>query len=313
MTEDKSTRDAIGDELSALGEKNGDVVVLDADLSVSTQTNKFAKKFPERFFDAGCAEQNMVSVAAGLAASGKIPFASTYAIFASGRAWDQVRSAAHDKLNVKIVVSHAGLTNSSDGASHQSLEDIALMRVLPNMTVIAPADYVEARWAIASAAKTPGTFYIRLNRTKGPIFYDDKYQFKIGKASVLNEGKDLCIIAAGTMVAKAMEVAKLLEGDGISTKVVSMSTIKPLDTDAIISAAKETGAVVTVEEHSVHGGLGSAVAEVLMQARVHVPFKIMGVNDLFGQSGDYEELLKEYGLDTGSIHKTGKQIHKKKK
>lgn len=313
MTEQKSTRDAIGDALVQLGEENREVVVLDADLSVSTQTSKFARKFPERFFDAGCAEQNMISVAAGLASAGKVAYASTYAIFASGRAWEQIRSAAHDKLNVKIVVSHAGLTNSSDGASHQSLEDIALMRVIPNVTVVVPADYVEAKKAIIHAARCPGPFYIRLNRIKGPLLYDEGYEFKSGTASVLREGKDICIIAAGTMVAKAVEAAKLLEIDGISAKVVNMSTIKPLDKHAIVSAAEETGAIVTVEEHSIHGGLGSSVAEVLIQEGIPVHFRMVGVADRFGQSGEYEELLKEYGLDTESIHKAAKQVHKNKK
>ncbi len=313
MTELKSTRDAYGEVLVELGEKNRDIVVLDADLSVSTKTCKFAKRFPERFFDVGCAEQNLIGTAAGLSAGGKIAFASTYAIFATGRAWEQIRSLiAHDKLDVKIVVTHAGLTNSYDGASHQSLEDIALMRVIPNMTLIVPADAIETKKAIKASVKISGPVYIRLSRIKTPIIFDDNYKFVIGKGVELTEGKELSIIATGTMVSKSLEAAKILKRVGIEARVINIHTIKPIDKGLILKAAKETGAILTVEEHSIYGGLGSSVAEILAQETEYVPFKILGVKDRFGQSGDYEELLKEYGLTSGGIYKAAKQVYRKK-
>jgi transketolase len=283
----KSTRDAYGDALVALGTEKEEVVVLDADLSVSTQTNKFAKKYPERFFNVGCAEQNLIGVAAGLAVAGKTPFVSTYAIF-SNRAWEQIRNTvAHDNLNVKIAVSHAGLTNGPDGASHQSLEDIALMRVIPNMTVIVPSDAVEAEKAVISEACRAGPTYIRLNRVKTPIIFDENnYNFVHGKAVLLNDGADLAIIATGTMVYEALEASKMLKKEDVDTCVLNIHTIKPIDKNIIIKIAKETGAVITVEEHSIYGGLGGAVAEILAET-YPVPMKIMGVNDKFGESGEY--------------------------
>ena len=258
----KSTRDAYGDALLELVEDTN-VVVLDADLSVSTQTNKFAKRYPERFFNVGCAEQNLIGVAAGLAIAGKIAFASTYAIF-SHRAWEQIRNTvAHDNLNVKIAVSHAGLTNAPDGASHQSLEDIALMRVIPKMRVIVPGDAVETEKAVLTEAYSPGPAYIRLNRVKTPIIFDDTYEFRLGKVVKLIDGDDLAIIASGTMIHEALDAAKKLAQEShVSTCVLNLHTIKPLDKESIIQVAKETGAIVTVEEHSIYGGLGSAVAEV---------------------------------------------------
>ena len=297
-----------------LGEGNRDVVVLDADLSVSTQTAKFADRFPERFFNVGCAEQDLLGTAAGLAAGGKTAFASTYAIFASGRGWEQIRSLiAHDKLNVKIVVSHAGLSNSSDGASHQSLEDIALMRVIPNMTVIVPADAIEAKKAIKASVKIPGPVYIRLSRVKTPlIFNENNYEFVVGKGIRLTEGKDLSIIASGSMVPKSLEAAEMLKREGIDARVINISTIKPIDKEILLKAARETDAILTVEEHSVYGGLGSSVAEFLIQEVRPVLFKILGVEDRFGQSGGYEELLKEYGLTSEEIYKSAKQVLKKK-
>ncbi|MBN2251897.1 MAG: transketolase family protein [Candidatus Altiarchaeota archaeon] len=312
MVEARSTRDAYGEALVALGEEDLEIVVLDADLSVSTGTCKFARKFPERFFDVGCAEQNLIGVAAGLAAGGKTVFASTYAVFASGRAWEQIRFLAHDELNVKIVVTHAGLTNSSDGASHQSLEDMALMRVIPGMTVIVPVDFVEAEKAIKASAAIPGPVYIRLNRTKTPTLFDVDYVFEAGKGVELKNGDDMSIIATGTMVAESLKAAEMLEREGIHARVVNLHTIKPLDQDIILKAADETGAVLTVEEHSIYGGLGSAVAEVLMQENKPTSFRIRGTMDRFGQSGDYDELLMEYGLDSGSIYKAAKLVFKDK-
>ena len=303
----KSTRDAYGDALVALGEKKKEIVVLDADLSASTQTNKFAVKYPKRFFNVGCAEQNLIGVAAGLAIAGKTSFASTYAIF-SNRAWEQIRNTvAHDNLNVKIAVSHAGLTNAPDGASHQSLEDIALMRVIPNLTVIVPVDAVEAEKAVTSEATRTGPAYIRLNRVKTPIIFDDDYEFRIGKAVKLTDGDDLTIVATGTMVFEAMDAAKMLQEEDISACVLNVHTLKPIDKQSIIKEAKRTGAVVTVEEHSIYGGLGSAVAEVLV-VNYPVPMKIIGVNDVFGESGEYNQLLEEYGLTSGNIFKSAKEL-----
>ena len=308
----KSTRDAYGDALVALGKEKEEVVVLDADLSVSTQTNKFAKEYPERFFNVGCAEQNLIGVAAGLAVAGKTAFASTYAIF-SNRAWEQIRNTvAHDNLNVKIAVSHAGLTNAPDGASHQSLEDIALMRVIPNIAVIVPSDAVEAEKAVITEASRAGPAYLRFNRVKTPCIFDEKYEFEIGKAVKLISGGDLTIIATGTMVHEAMNAAKMLAEENISTCVLNIHTIKPIDRESIINVAKETGAIVTVEEHSIYGGLGSAVAEILVE-KYPVPMKIIGVNDIFGESGEYNELLEKYGLTSNNIFKSAKELLEKRR
>jgi len=252
-----ATRDAYGEALAELGETNKDVVVLDADLSGSTKTAIFAKKFPERFFNMGIAEQNMMGTAAGLAASGKIPFASTFAIFATGRAWEQVRqSIAYPKLNVKIVATHAGITVGEDGASHQSVEDIAVMRVIPNMTVIVPADGVETKKVINEIVRYRGPVYVRLSRGKSPVVLDDSYSFEIGKGVVLKDGTDVSLIACGVMVYKALQAADILGKEGVSARVINISSIKPIDVDLIIRAARETGCVVTAEEHSIVGGLG---------------------------------------------------------
>lgn len=312
VVESKSTRDAYGDALITLGEEKKEVVVLDADLSVSTQTNKFAKKYPERFFNVGCAEQNLIGTAAGFATVRKIPFVSTYAIFAN-RAWEQIRNTvAHDNLNVKIAVSHAGLTNGPDGASHQSLEDIALMRVIPNMKVIVPSDAIEAEKAVISEAYQAGPAYIRLNRVKTPIIFNEDYEFRFGKAVKLLDGEDLTIISTGMMVYEALDAAKRLREENISACVLNVHTIKPIDKESIINSANETGAIVTVEEHSVHGGLGSAVAEVLVE-NYPVPMKIIGVNDVFGESGEYGELIKKYGLTSRNIVKSTKELLEKKR
>ncbi len=309
--ESKSTRDAYGDALLRLGD-NPDVVVLDADLSVSTQTGRFAGKYPSRFIDTGCAEQNLMGVAAGLAIAGKIPFASTYAIF-SMRAWEQIRNTiAHDTLSVKIAVSHAGLTNGPDGASHQSLEDIALMRVIPRMSVINPCDAVETMGAVISETARRGPAYIRLNRAKTPVIFDETYSFRFGEAVRLTDGDDLAIFATGTMVHKACEASEVLKREGIDARVINIHTIKPLDEKTIIRAAKETGAVISVEEHSIFGGLGGAIAEVLGE-QYPVPMKIIGVKDVFGESGEYEELLEKFGLTTLNIVTSAKEILRRKK
>jgi transketolase len=307
----KSTRDAYGDALIELGEDSR-VVVLDADLSVSTQTNKFACRYPSRFINVGCAEQNLMGVAAGLAIAGKIPFASTYSIF-SMRAWEQIRNTiAHDKLSVKIAVSHAGLTNGPDGASHQSLEDLALMRVIPNMSVINPCDAIETIGAIRSEISRKGPAYIRLNRSKTPVIYDNNYQFRFGKAVKLVDGSDISIFATGTMVHKALEASEILKKENISACVINIHSIKPLDENAVIRTARETGAVISIEEHSIFGGLGGAIAEILAEY-CPTPMKIIGVRDIFGESGEYEELLKKFGLTTMNLVTSAREIIGRKK
>jgi len=307
-----ATRDAYGEALAELGETNKDVVVLDADLSGSTKTAIFAKKFPERFFNMGIAEQNMMGTAAGLAASGKIPFASTFAIFATGRAWEQVRqSIAYPKLNVKIVATHAGITVGEDGASHQSVEDIAVMRVIPNMTVIVPADGVETKKVINEIVRYRGPVYVRLSRGKSPVVLDDSYSFEIGKGVVLKDGTDVSLIACGVMVYKALQAADILGKEGVSARVINISSIKPIDVDLIIRAARETGCVVTAEEHSIVGGLGGAVAEVLAE-NCPVPVKRVGIEDKFGTSGDADLLMEVYGLTSENIAKAAREVIKKK-
>lgn len=303
----KSTRDSYGDTLLKIG-SNNQIVVLDADLSVSTQTNKFAKKYPDRFINVGCAEQNLIGVAVGLAISGKIAFASTYAIF-SNRAWEQIRSMAHDNLNVKIVVSHSGLTNGPDGASHQSLEDITIMRVIPNMTVIVPSDAIETEKVIISEVDRKGPAYIRLNRSKTPVINNEDYEFKIGKVVKLVDGNDLTIISTGTMVYESLEAAKILKSDGIYASVLNVHTIKPIDRDAIVRAAKKTDRILTVEEHSICGGLGSTVAEILGE-EYPIIMKMIGTRDTFGESGEYRELLKKHGLVAENIAKSAKELIK---
>lgn len=307
-----ATRDAYGDALVALGKKRNDVVALDADLSGSTKTAKFAKMFPDRFFNIGIAEQDMIGTAAGLAIGGKLPFASTFAVFATGRAWEQVRqSVCYPNLNVKIVASHAGITVGEDGGSHQSVEDIAVMRVLPNMTVIVPADGPETMQAIEAVAEHKGPCYVRVGRNKVPTLFGEDYKFKIGKAHVFHEGRDAAIIAAGIMVAEALTARDLLKAEGIDAGVINMSTIKPLDADAVIAAAKRCGAIVTAEEHSIIGGLGGAVAEALAES-APVPMKRIGVKDLFGTSGDQEGLLKHYGMSASDIVAAVKEVIKMK-
>ncbi len=307
-----ATRDAYGQALAELGALNDKVVVLDADLSKSTKTNDFKKVFPERFFNMGIAEQNLLGTAAGFAAAGKIPFASSFAVFAVGRAYDQIRnSIAYPKLNVKIAATHAGLTVGEDGGSHQMLEDIALMRALPNMTVIVPADGVETKQVIMAAAAYDGPVYIRLGRPKVPVLFDETYQFEIGKGVVLKDGADVTLVATGIMVSKAMEAAEALAADGISAAVVNISTIKPLDQQLIIEMAQKTGAMVTCEEHNIYGGLGSAVAEVLVE-HCPVPMARVGVEDSFGESGLPDQLLEKYGLTAANIADKAKAVISRK-
>jgi transketolase len=296
----KSTRDAYGECLVELGDDER-VIVIDADTSTSTRTNLFAKKYPDRFFNVGCAEQNMIATAAGFAYGGKIAITSAFAIFATARTWEQIRSfVAHDNLNVKIIVTHSALTNAPDGESHQSLEDIAMLRVIPNMTVVVPADAEETKQAIRAVIEHKGPCYVRLNRAESPVIFDSSYKFKLGKGSVIKDGKDVTIIAVGNMVSKALEAAEILAKE-ISVRVINLSTIKPIDEEIVIKAAKETGALVTAEEHSIIGGLGSAVAEVT-GTEIPTPIEFIGVKDKFGQTGvTTEELYEAYGLTTGDI------------
>jgi transketolase len=296
-----ATRDAYGEKLVELGSKYKDIVVLDADLAKSTKTILFKKNFPDRFFDMGVAEQNLIGTASGLALAGKIPFASTFAVFATGRAYDQLRNTVcYSRLNVRVVSSHAGLTVGEDGGSHQALEDIALARVLPNMTVIVPADAVETHSVLELAVAYKGPMYIRLGRPKVPIVSSDDYRFELGKGCVLRPGSDATIVACGITVAFALEAANILMEKGLDVEVINMASIKPIDSDLIVQSAAKTGAIVTAEEHSIIGGLGSAVAEVLAE-NMPVPLERVGVKDSFGESGSPEELLDKYGITSHHI------------
>jgi transketolase len=295
------TRNGFGRGLMKVGELDDQVVVLSADLTESTRVLDFKNKFPERFVEVGVAEQNMAGVAAGMALEGKIPFMASYAVFSPGRNWDQVRvSICYSKTNVKIVGAHAGLSVGPDGATHQALEDIAIIRVLPNMIVVVPADSVEAEKATLAIAKYEGPAYIRLGRSDLPIFTTELSAFEIGKANVLKEGSDITIIACGAMVYKSLEAAKDLEAQGVSAEVINLHTIKPLDTKTILKSVKKTGKLVTVEEHQIHGGMGSAVVEFTSQNHP-VPTKIIGVEDTFGESGTPDELFEKYGLTSQRI------------
>lgn len=297
----KATRDSYGAALVELGAEMPELVVMDADLSAATKTGGFRKAYPDRFINAGIAEGNMMSVAAGLATAGKVVFASSFAMFAAGRAFEQVRnSIGYPHLNVKIGATHAGISVGEDGATHQCCEDIALMRSIPGMTVISPADDVETRQAVRAAATMYGPVYLRLGRLAVPVVCGTDYTFAIGKATQLTEGRDVTIIATGLMVGEALKAAELLKTEGISARVVNMATIKPIDRDCIIRAAKETGAIVTAEEHNILGGLGGAVAEVVCET-VPVPVVRVGVNDTFGKSGPAAELLQVYGLCAQNI------------
>lgn len=309
---EKATRDAYGEALARLGEEREDIVVLDADLSKSTKTAKFAERFPERFFNMGIAEQNLMGTAAGLALAGKIPFCSTFAVFASGRALDQVRnSIAYPRLNVKIVATHAGITVGEDGASHQSVEDIALMRSIPGMTVIVPADAVETEKAVWAIAAMEGPVYMRLGRGSVPVVHGADYQFQLGKAELMCPGQDATIAACGVMVAVALEAAEMLARERVQVRVLNLATIKPLDEEAVVTAAKETGAVVTAEEHNIIGGLGSAVAETLGE-HFPVPLERVGIRDVFGQSGTPDQLMAHYGLRAVDLINAVKRVLRRK-
>ena len=304
-----ATRDSYGNALVELGKEHENLVVLDADLAAATKTGVFKKVFPERHIDCGIAECNMMGVAAGLATTGKVPFASSFAMFAAGRAFEQIRnSIGYPKLNVKIGATHAGISVGEDGATHQCNEDIALMRTIPGMVVINPSDDVEARAAVKAAYKHEGPVYLRFGRLAVPVINDrEDYKFELGKGVVLREGKDITLIATGLPVAETLEAAEKLAADGIDAKVINIHTIKPLDEELIVEAAKETGKVVTIEEHSVIGGLGSAVCDVLSEKAPTKVLKI-GINDTYGESGPAVELVKKYGLDAECIYKKIKEF-----
>lgn len=296
-----ATRQSYGEELAKIGEENENIVVLDADLSTATKTEIFAEKFPNRFINVGIAEQNLMGIAAGLSTFGKIPYASTFAVFAAGRAYEQIRnSIAYPKLNVKICATHAGITVGEDGATHQMLEDLGLMRGLPNMTVMCTSDDIQTKWAVREISKINGPVYLRLCRMATPVIYDVATQFEIGKGIQIGEGKDASIIATGVTVHEAIEAQEILKNKGIDVRVIDIHTIKPIDKNLIIKCARETKRIITVEDHSIIGGLGSAVCEVLAE---EYPAKVerMGIPDCFGRSGKAEELLEYYKIDTNSI------------
>lgn len=296
-----ATRASYGEVLAELGSKNENVVVLDADLSGATKTSVFAKKFPDRFFDVGIAEQDLMGTATGMATFGKIPYVSTFAVFAAGRAYDQVRNTiAHTNSNVKICATHAGITVGEDGATHQMLEDIGMMKAIPNMTVICPSDDTQTKWIIKEISKIDGPVYVRLSRLATPVIYEEDNQFEIGKGVQIGNGTDATIIATGVTVAEAIKAQEILKGKGIDVRVVDMHTIKPIDKELIIKCAKETKRIVTIEDHSTIGGLGSSVCDVLAE---NYPTKVekMGINDKFGESGKAEELMRFYGIDAQAI------------
>ena len=299
----KATRESYGEALLELGKENNNVVVLDADLSTATKTNLFAKEFPERFFDMGIAEANMMGVAAGLATCGKVPFASTFAVFAAGRSYDQIRcSIAYPKLNVKICATHSGVTVGEDGATHQMLEDISMMRTMPNMTVMSVCDDTETKWAVREISKFEGPVYLRLARMKTSVIYDENQKFEIGKGIQIGEGTDATIFATGVTVEQALIAKKVLKEKGIDVRVVDVHTIKPIDREIIIKCAKETKKLISIEDHSIIGGLGSAIAEVLTD---EYPTKLtrLGVHDTFGKSGKDEKLMEYFGITAENIIK----------
>lgn len=311
---EKATRQGFSDAIIELGKENSNVVVLGGDVSGSVKVDAFAKAYPERFFSVGVSEADMMGVAAGLALVGKIPFASAYGEFAAGRPFDQIRqSLAYSEIPVKICASHCGITVGPDGATHQSLEDVALMRVLPHMSVISPCDYLETKRAVkASLGITKGPVYIRFFRDNTPMFTTEVMPFEIGKANVLIDGTDVTVVASGLQVWEAVNAAETLEGEGISVRLLNMHTIKPLDKDALEKAARETGAIVTAEDHQIHGGLGSAVAEFLSQT-YPTPQEFVAVHDTFGESGKGSELMEKYGIARGDIVKAVKRVLKRKK
>ncbi|NIQ97483.1 MAG: transketolase family protein [Desulfuromonadales bacterium] len=307
-----ATRDAYGKTLVELGKEDQRITVIDADLSGSTKTALFAKEFPERFFNAGIAEANMVGMAAGLAAGGMVPFVSTFAVFASGRAFEQIRqSLAYPGVPAKVVATHGGITVGEDGGSHQSVEDLAIMRSLPNMTVLCPADGPETAAAIRAVAASDGPVYVRLGRAKVPVVFDEDAEFQIGRGRVVREGSDMTFVTTGLMTARALEAAEILDEENISARVLHLGTIKPLDVDRVLAAARETGAVVTAEEHSVIGGLGGAVCETLSEG-FPVPVERVGLRDVFGQSGKADELLEHYGLTPAHLVEAAERVLKRK-
>ncbi len=308
MADKMATRQAYGEALVEIGEKNKSLIVMDADLSKSTMTVSFSKAYPDRFFNMGIAEQNMYGVAAGLAASGKTVVASTFAMFATGRAFEIIRnSIGYPHLNVKVCATHAGVTVGEDGASHQAIEDIALMRSIPGMVVLNPSDGVSAKKAIEAAIEMDGPCYVRLGRASVPVIYDEDLDFEIGKGITVQDGKDVTVVATGIMVNEAMNAADQLKKEGFSVRVIDIHTIKPIDKDIIIKAAKETKGIVTAEEHSVIGGLGSAVSEVT-SAQAPVKIKMIGIKDRFGQSGKPDELMKEYNITADDIVKACREF-----
>jgi len=313
MTEMIATRQAYGDALVELGEKNKDIVVLDADLSKSTTTAKFGKKFPDRFFNMGVAEANMMNTAAGLATCGKIAFVSSFSIFATGRAWEQIRNTiCYSGLNVKIVATHSGVSVGPDGASHQCIEDISLMKTIPTMTVVEPCDAVETRKAILAAVAHKGPIYIRLGRAAVPVITKKEDLYTIGKATILRNGKDVAIVACGALVANSLTAADVLSKEGIEATVVNMHTIKPIDQEILVKVAKQVNAVVTAEQHVLDGGLGSAVATVLAR-NYPVPMEMIGIDNRFGQSGEPDILFKEYHLLPEDIVVAAKRAIERKK
>ena len=313
MTEMIATRQAYGDALVELGEKNKDIVVLDADLSKSTTTAKFGKKFPDRFFNMGVAEANMMNTAAGLATCGKIAFVSSFSIFATGRAWEQIRNTiCYSGLNVKIVATHSGVSVGPDGASHQCIEDISLMKTIPTMTVIEPCDAVETRKAVLAAVPHKGPIYIRLGRAAVPVITKKEDLYTIGKATILRNGKDVAIVACGALVANSLTAADMLSKEGIEATVVNMHTIKPIDQEILVKVAKQVNAVVTAEQHVLDGGLGSAVASVLAR-NYPVPMEMIGIDNRFGQSGEPDILFKEYHLLPEDIIVAAKRAIERKK
>jgi len=312
MSKKIAIRDAYGEALKELGAKNKDVVVLDADVSSSSKSSLFGAQYPDRFFNVGIAEANMVAMAAGMSTSGKIPFVNTFAAFIVLRGADPVRSLiAYERLNVKLAGTYAGLSDSYDGASHHSIIDIAFMRALPNMTVVSVADAIETKKAVQAIAEYNGPVYLRLSRAEVPTIFDDSYKFKLGKGVQLTEGNDFTILTTGYMVQKSLEAAEQLKEKGINVRIINIHTIKPIDKELIIKCAKETGAVVTVEEHSIYGGLGSAVAEVLIK-EYPVPMEIIGVQDTFAETGAYELLLNKYGLCAENIINAVQKVIKRK-
>ncbi len=312
MSKQAAMRDAYGEALLELGAANKDVVVVGADTTSSLKSGVFATKFPERFFNVGIAEQNLVSIAAGLALAGKVAYAGTYAIFVPGKSVDQIRNnIAYPNLNVKLVCSHGGISVGPDGASHQQVEDVAIMRAIPKMKVIVPADAPSTKGAIKAIATIPGPFYVRLTRPSTPIVYEDGFEYRFGEANVLRDGADVAVFACGIMVPEALKAAEALKARGVSAAVVDLHTIKPIDVDTVTKFAQKCGRVVTAEEHNVVGGMGSAVAEILGEYRPTL-MKRVGVMDTFGESGDAGELLKKYGLTSANIEQAASALVGKK-